>query len=262
MARRDRRGLGGRPSAAAQRALASETDLSFAGLSDLLGEVLPEVSVQIPGPQREALEIALLLRPAGDEPPTTRAIGLAVPAGGPGVPRQPVLGPQISSSLESTDSQVPPLARTLTERLSRSLNPEAADALAVVAAADRIGVAETLAVLDHLPDPAAALDAAVVAGVVVETGDRLAIAHPLIGSAALESLPPGRRGRLYRRLAEAASDPERYAHFAALAAGIGPDPAVAAASRHDTPGVQGKHVSRTRSWRPPTWTGRPVSSRT
>ncbi len=123
---------------------------------------------------------------------------------------------QISSSLESTDSQVPPLARTLTERLSRSLNPEAADALAVVAAADRIGVAETLAVLDHLPDPAAALDAAVVAGVVVETGDRLAIAHPLIGSAALESLPPGRRGRLYRRLAEAASDPERYAHFAAL----------------------------------------------
>jgi hypothetical protein len=57
---------------------ASETDLSFAGLSDLFAGVLPLVADQIPGPQREALEIALLLRPAGDEPPTARAIGLAV----------------------------------------------------------------------------------------------------------------------------------------------------------------------------------------
>ena len=38
----------------------------------------PLVVAQIPGPQREALEIALLLRPAGDEPPTARAVGLAV----------------------------------------------------------------------------------------------------------------------------------------------------------------------------------------
>ena len=124
---------------------------------------------------------------------------------------------------------MPPLARTLTDRLSRSLSPDAAEALAVVAAAGRIGVAEALAVLDHLEDPAAALDAAVLAGVVVETGDRLAAAHPLIGDAAVESLPPGRRMQLYRRLAEAASGPERYAHFAALAAGPGPDPAVAEA---------------------------------
>ena len=57
---------------------ASETDLSFAGLADLLSGALPLVAEQIPGPQREALEIALLLRPAGDEPPTARAIGLAV----------------------------------------------------------------------------------------------------------------------------------------------------------------------------------------
>ena len=57
---------------------ASETDLSFAGLSDLLADLLPLVAGQIPGPQREALEIALLLRPAGEEPPTARAVGLAV----------------------------------------------------------------------------------------------------------------------------------------------------------------------------------------
>ena len=57
---------------------ATETDLSFAGLSDLLTSVPPAVTAQIPGPQREALEIALLLRPAGAEPPTARAIVLAV----------------------------------------------------------------------------------------------------------------------------------------------------------------------------------------
>jgi DNA-binding CsgD family transcriptional regulator len=311
---------------------ASEADMAFAGLSDLLAGVLPMVAEQIPDPQREALEVALLLRPAGGEPPTGHAVALAVLAalracvsespvlaaiddvqwldqasrealafalrrvpGGPlsllvaarseaaadpltaGAPppshdwhgllaaipatevmdlapldmwqiqnllpanvtaaqarlvaRQsrgnPFWAIQIAASLDSAPGAVPPLARTLTSRLSRSLSSEARDALAVVAAAGRIGAAEAVAVLDHLPDPAAALDAAVVAGAVVETGDRLAVAHPLIGSAAVESLPPGRRLQLYRRLARAASGAERYAHFAALAAGPGPDSAVA-----------------------------------
>jgi hypothetical protein len=81
--------------------------------------------------------------------------------------------------------------------------------------------------LDHLPDPAAALDAAVLAGVVVETESRVTVAHPLIGAAAVESLPPGRRSQLYQRLAAACFNPERRAHYAALAAGPGPDPGVA-----------------------------------
>jgi DNA-binding CsgD family transcriptional regulator len=325
--------------AAGQRLLrsepsASETDLSFAGLSDLLADVLPLVADQIPGPQREALEVALLLRPAGGEPPTARAVGLAVLAalrgclsegpilvaiddvqwldeaslealtfalrrvpGGPlsllvaarseaaadpltaGAPppspgwrgllaalpaaevidlapldmwqiqnllprtvtaaqarevaRQsrgnPFWAIQVSASLGSAESRVPPLARTLTGRLSRSLSTGAAAALAAIAAAGRIGVAEALEVLNDLADPADALDAAALAGVVVETGDRLAAAHPLIGAAAVELLPPARRAQLYRRLAEVSSSPERYAHFTALAAGPGPDAAVAEA---------------------------------
>ena len=313
---------------------ASETDLPFVGLSDLLAGVLPLVAEQIPGPQREALEVALLLRPAGNEPPTAHAVNLAVLAalrgclaegpvlvgiddaqwldgaslealafalrrvpGGPlslmvaarteaaadpltaGAPPPPHgwrellaalptaevidLAPldmwqiqnllpqtvtaaqarqvarqargnpfwalQISASLDSTDSQVPPLARTLTDRLSRSLTADAAAALALVAAAGRIAMSDALAALDDLSDPAAALDAAILAGVVGETGDRLSAAHPLIAAAAVESLPPGRRTQLYRRLAAASSNPERYAHFAALAAGPGPDEAVARA---------------------------------
>jgi len=311
---------------------ASETDLSFAGLSDLLAEILPLVEARIPGPQLEALQVALLLRPAGDEPPTVHAIGLAMltalrgclsehpvliaiddvqwlddatrevlafalrrvsngplsllvaarteavadplTAGAPppsrawqellaAVPAAEVtdLAPldmwqvqnllprdvtaaqarlvsrqsrgnpfwalQISASLEDAESRVPPLARTLTGRLSRSLSDSGSAALAAVAAAGRIAVPEALAVLDHLTDPAAAVDEAVLAGVVVETGARLSVAHPLIGTAALESLPPGRRAQLYQRLADASSNPERYAHFIARAAGPGPDAAVA-----------------------------------
>jgi DNA-binding CsgD family transcriptional regulator len=313
---------------------AGEAGLSFVGLSDLLAEVLPLAVTHMPDPQREALEIALLLRPAGGKPPTAHAVGLGLLAAlreclsqhpvlvavddvqwldeasrealaftlrrvssGPlsllvaaraeaaadpltaGTPppshdwhemlaavptaevidlapldlwqvhnllsktvtaararlvaRQsrgnPFWAMQISASLEDTDSQVPPLARTLTDRLSRSLSADAAAALSMVAAAGRTGVAEATAVLDDLADPVAAIDAAVLAGVVVEAGHRLSPAHPLIGDAAVASLPPGRRARLYRRLAEVSSNPERYAHFAALAAGQGPDAAVAEA---------------------------------
>jgi DNA-binding NarL/FixJ family response regulator len=311
---------------------ASESDMSFAGLSDLLTGVLPLVAADIPGPAREALEIALLLRPTGEEPPTARAVGLAVlaalracaaagpvlvavddvhwldeasldalvfalrrvttgplsllltarseapadprTAGAPPPPRRwrellaalpaaqeislapldlwqiqnllppavtaaqarwvarqsrgnPFWAMEIAAGLGAAGAPVPTLARVLTERLARSLSAAAAEALATVAAAGRITVAETLAVLGHLEDPAAALDAAIVAGVVTETGDRVMPAHPLIGAAAVEALPPGRRGRLYQRLAAASPNPERHAHFAALAAGPEPDPAVA-----------------------------------
>ena len=312
---------------------ASDADAPFAGLSDLLSGVLPEVASGIPGPQREALEVALLLRPAGDKPATAHAVGLAVlaalrscrdtgpvlvaiddvqwldagsiealafalrrittgplgvllaarteapadpltidapplpdswrdlPAAVPGAGRidlvpldqrqiQGLLPPtatagqarlaaaqsrgnpfwaiQVAASLGAAETPVPQLALTLTRRLARSLSPPAADALAVVAAAGRIAVPDAIAVLGHLVgDPAAALDAAVLAGAVAETGGRVAAAHPLIGAAAVESLPPSRRLGIYRRLAEAATTPESHARFAALAAGPGPDSRVA-----------------------------------
>jgi DNA-binding CsgD family transcriptional regulator len=311
---------------------ASEADLSFAGLSDLLADVLPEVAADIPGPPKEALEIALLMRPPGEGPPSARAVGLAaLSALRSSMSKRPVLlavddvqwldeaslealafalrrvsvGPlsvllaargdasadpftvgapapshrwrellaalptaevlelvplelsqvqmllpasvsatrarvvtdqsrgnpfwalEISANLDVGEAPVPPLARALTDRLSRSLSDAAAETLATVAAAGRMGVNEALVVLDHLSDPAAALDAAILAGVVVESGGRITAAHPLIGAAAVESLPPGRRVQLFQRLAAATSDPERYAHFAALAAWPGPDAAVA-----------------------------------
>ncbi len=57
---------------------ASEADSPFAGLSDLLAAILPSLADGIPRPQLEAIEVALLLRPAGDTAPTAHAIGLAV----------------------------------------------------------------------------------------------------------------------------------------------------------------------------------------
>jgi DNA-binding CsgD family transcriptional regulator len=311
----------------------ADAEAPFVGLSDLLSGVLPEVAGDIPGPQREALEVALLLQPPGAAPATAHAVGLAVlaalrsclntgpvlvaiddvqwldagslealtfaarrittgplgvllaartdapadpltvdapplpdswhdlPAAVPGAARidlapldqwqiQGLLPPtataaqtrlvaaqsrgnpfwalQVAASLEAAEAPVPELALTLTRRLASSLSPPAADALAVVAAAGRISVPDAVAVLGRFTgDPAAALDAAVLAGLVVEAAGRVAAAHPLIGAAAVESLPPGRRLDIYRRLAEAAASPENHAHFAALAAGPGPDPQVA-----------------------------------
>ncbi len=311
---------------------AAEAGLPFTALGDLLTPVLPPVAAGIPGPQREALEVALLLRPPQDQPPTARAVGAGVlsvlracleagplliavddaqwldPASldalvfalrritaGPlslllaarsdapadpltaGAPPPPLgwrdllavlpvadqitLAPleagqirkllpgtvtarqarlvaaesrgnpfwarEIAANLQSGQVTVPPLARSLTERLAGSLSPPATEALTTIAAAGRMPVSDALTTLGYLEDPAEALDAAVLAGVVVETAGRVTTAHPLIAAAAVESLPPGRRVHLYQRLAKSSANPERHAHFAALAAEPGPDPVVA-----------------------------------
>lgn len=51
-----------------------ETELAFAALGDLLGNVLPRVLPQIPNAQRQALEIALLLEPGEGAGPDQRAV--------------------------------------------------------------------------------------------------------------------------------------------------------------------------------------------
>jgi DNA-binding CsgD family transcriptional regulator len=55
-----------------------EATFSYSGVSDLLADVLDEVLPGLPGPQRRALEVALLLRDSGRPPPEqhTLAVGL------------------------------------------------------------------------------------------------------------------------------------------------------------------------------------------
>ncbi|MET3803104.1 DNA-binding CsgD family transcriptional regulator [Nakamurella sp. UYEF19] len=74
-----------------------------------------------------------------------------------------------------------------------------------------------------MADPETAIDDAVAAGLVVETAGRLRMSHPLLGSQALRSLPPGQRRRLHRRLADNTADPEQRARHLALATDGEPD---------------------------------------
>jgi DNA-binding CsgD family transcriptional regulator len=59
------------------RPAGAEVQLSFAGLGDLLADVLEETLPALPSPQRRALEVALLLEEAQGPPPDPRAIALA-----------------------------------------------------------------------------------------------------------------------------------------------------------------------------------------
>lgn len=56
---------------------APDQQLSFVGLGDLLHGVLEGVLPRLPGPQRRAIGIALLLDEPGDDPPDRRAISVA-----------------------------------------------------------------------------------------------------------------------------------------------------------------------------------------
>jgi DNA-binding CsgD family transcriptional regulator len=60
------------------RGVEAEASLSFAGLSDLLGDALEAVAPSLVSPRRHALEVALLLVEPGEHPPDAHAIGLAV----------------------------------------------------------------------------------------------------------------------------------------------------------------------------------------
>ena len=60
------------------RGVEAEASLSYAGLSDLLGEVLDEAAPSLATPRRRALEVALLLAEPGDGALDAHAVGLAV----------------------------------------------------------------------------------------------------------------------------------------------------------------------------------------
>ena len=76
-------------------------------------------------------------------------------------------------------------------------------------------------------DDGGALDAAVAAGLLVEDGDEVRFAHPLLATAAYGRLTTARRRDLHRQAAAASQGAEERARHLALAA-AGPDPATAA----------------------------------
>jgi DNA-binding CsgD family transcriptional regulator len=129
----------------------------------------------------------------------------------------------------TTDLPLPAsLTAVVNERLA-GLDSAARTALIATSALAYPTVSLTSKAIEGLvADPAAAVDAAVTAGVVVETAGKLRPAHPLVGYAALEALPPGGRANLHRRLAAIVNDPEQQARHMAIAADP-PDAEVATA---------------------------------
>ncbi len=59
------------------RPIESDAELAYAGLGDLLRRDLADALVELPEPQRRALEVALLLREPGGQQPLQRAVSLA-----------------------------------------------------------------------------------------------------------------------------------------------------------------------------------------
>jgi len=121
------------------------------------------------------------------------------------------------------------LSTLVTTRLAE-LTPEVRETLLVCSALSAPTVALTTAALTDIADnPIQTIDAATAAGVVQHSGGRVRPAHPLLGSIALDMLPPGAKRRLYRRLAGVVADPEQHARLLALATDGAPDAEVARA---------------------------------
>jgi hypothetical protein len=74
----------------------------------------------------------------------------------------------------------------------------------------------------------AALDVAVLGGIVKVRGSEIRFAHPLLASLTYDRAPPGRRRRVHSRLADRVRDPEERVRHLALAAGDAQDDRLAA----------------------------------
>ena len=316
------------------RPIEAEAELAYAGLGDLLAHDFSDAIAELPGPQRHALEVALLLREPEGQRPLQHAVALATlgvltvlsrerpllvgvddvqwldPASesvlafvarrlrqeriglfvarrtetladvppldlGRALPdgrfaRVPVgsLDPAELSLLLDTRLHVRPSARLL-ERLHERSGGNAFFALELARAMiergilqepdDEIpiptslhdlvrerferlpppvrGAAEIVAALSRptpelvdavLSDSAAAVEAAITAGILELQDGRLLFSHPLLASVAYAEIPSLARRELHRRLARILDDPEERGRHLVLAAD-GPDVAVAAA---------------------------------
>ncbi|HEY8438408.1 MAG TPA: AAA family ATPase [Candidatus Limnocylindrales bacterium] len=136
----------------------------------------------------------------------------------PAIPRRRLLdvaersGGSPLFALHLAASTAPTLPATLADLMSDRLDAAGPDAEAAI---DRVAVLGPVTVARF--ENAAGLDAAVSAGVLVESGGVVRFAHPLLAEAAYERLPPARRRRLHLVAADAADTIEDQARHMALA---------------------------------------------
>lgn len=161
------------------------------------------LTARLGGPLPRTVLAALVERTAGN-PFWALEVAAAVARGGMGDGELPV--PESLSAV-------------VAGRLA-ALSAEARETLLAVSALAQPTTDLAGRALDELVggDAGKAIDDAIAAGVVTEAGGRLRPAHPLLGSAALDSLLPGARVALHRRLATVVVDPEQHARHLVLAA--------------------------------------------
>jgi DNA-binding CsgD family transcriptional regulator len=128
--------------------------------------------------------------------------------------------PLFALELARTDPVAEGLPPTLRDLVARRLDQAEAARAAI----------ELVAVNGPMPvsafADAAALDTAVLQGVLAEQGGEVRFSHPLLATGAYERIPPARRRALHRRAARLAAIPEDRARHLALAASA-PDSGVA-----------------------------------
>ncbi|NUR62111.1 MAG: AAA family ATPase, partial [Catenulispora sp.] len=115
------------------------------------------------------------------------------------------------------------LSLLVAQRLDRLPSP-ARQVLHVASALSRPSISVICAALEEsLDDVGTAIDLAVDQGVVTTADGLLRPAHPLLGSAALDRMPPVGRAAMHRRLAGIVTDPEEKAAHLLVAASGEPD---------------------------------------
>jgi DNA-binding CsgD family transcriptional regulator len=125
----------------------------------------------------------------------------------------PLFALELARSSAEGAAQPMTLARALQQRIL-GLEPPARDAVGAAAAALR----PTVDLLLGAGVSRAGLETAVAGGMLELRGDRLRFTHPLLASAAYESLLPDVRRRIHARLAEASSDAVERGHHVARSA--------------------------------------------
>ncbi|HWG23848.1 AAA family ATPase [Actinospica sp.] len=116
------------------------------------------------------------------------------------------------SASANPEMPVPRSLSTLVTRRLNALESAAHEVLRTVALLDQPSIALARRALAlTVRDVDAAIDRAVGAGVVAVTAGRLRAAHPLLGAAVVEVMPPLSRAAAHRRLAVLVEDPEQRA---------------------------------------------------
>src|SRR6266545_7139654 len=182
------------------RPVEAESQLSYAGLGDLLASVPDGVLDELPTPQRRALEVALHRAAAEKEAPDQAAIAFGF------------LGALRALSRDE-------------DRLS-GLPADCEAALLFAAAASQPSVALLEAAMEA--EVSTTLEPALEAELIELEGERIRFAHPLLASTVYAKAGADRKRGVHRRLAEVVVDREERARHLALGTEQ-PDAQVAAA---------------------------------